>query len=72
MGPDAATPMFHPTGTCAIGTVVDTQARVVGAECLRVVDASIMPKIPRANTNLPTQMVAEKCAAAIAAGARTA
>jgi 5-(hydroxymethyl)furfural/furfural oxidase len=63
----SATPMFHPTGTCAIGTVVDAQARVIGAECLRVVDASIMPRIPRANTNLPTQMVAEKCAAAIAA-----
>jgi choline dehydrogenase len=64
--------MFHPTGTCAIGTVVDAEARVTGAECLRVVDASIMPKIPRVNTNLPTQMVSEKCAAAIAAGTRTA
>ena len=68
----SATPMFHPTGTCAIGSVVDTQGRVIGVNCLRVVDASIMPKIPRANTNLPTQMVAEKCAAAIVAGWRSA
>jgi choline dehydrogenase-like flavoprotein len=60
-----ATPMFHPVGTCAIGRVVDSGARVIGAENLRVVDASIMPTIPRANTNIPTIMVAEKCAAAI-------
>jgi 5-(hydroxymethyl)furfural/furfural oxidase len=64
----SATPMFHPVGTCAIGAVVDTEGRVFGTECLRVIDASLMPKIPRANTNLPTQMVAEKCAAAISAG----
>jgi 5-(hydroxymethyl)furfural/furfural oxidase len=60
-----ATPMFHPTSTCAIGSVVDQQGRVIGVENLRVVDASIMPRIPRANTNVPTLMVAEKCAAAI-------
>jgi 5-(hydroxymethyl)furfural/furfural oxidase len=63
----SATPMFHPVGTCAIGAVVDTEGRVIGTECLRVVDASVMPTIPRANTNLPTQMVAEKCAEAIIA-----
>jgi 5-(hydroxymethyl)furfural/furfural oxidase len=62
-----ATPMFHPTSTCAIGAVVDPEARVYGVEGLRVVDASIMPIIPRANTNIPTIMVAEKCAAAIKA-----
>jgi 5-(hydroxymethyl)furfural/furfural oxidase len=58
-----ATPMFHPAGTCAIGAVVDAQARVIGVESLRVVDASIMPTIPRGNTNIPTMMLAEKCAA---------
>ncbi len=62
-----ATPMFHPTSTCGIGAVVDPAARVYGVDNLRVVDASIMPTIPRANTNIPTIMLAEKCAAAISA-----
>lgn len=70
----SATPMFHPAGTCAMGTVVDSSARVKGVEGLRVVDASIMPVVPRANTNIPTIMVAEKCAshilADLAAGSR--
>ena len=48
-----------------MGAVVDPQARVVGVENLRVVDASIMPVIPRGNTNIPTLMLAEKCAAQI-------
>jgi 5-(hydroxymethyl)furfural/furfural oxidase len=60
-----ATPMFHPACTCAIGAVVDPRARVIGVENLRVVDASIMPIIPRGNTNIPTLMLAEKCAAEI-------
>lgn len=59
----SSTPMFHPAGTCAIGRVVDTHGRVKGVDNLRVVDASIMPNVPRANTNIPTLMVAEKCAA---------
>src|SRR6185436_18220349 len=67
----STTPMFHPAGTCAIGSVVDTEGRVIGVKCLRVVDASIMPKMPRAKTNLPTRMVAEKCASAIVAGSRS-
>jgi 5-(hydroxymethyl)furfural/furfural oxidase len=68
----SATPMFHPAGTCAMGLVADAEGRVLGAKCLRVVDACIMPKIPRGNTNLPTQMVAGKCAATIIAAARSA
>jgi 5-(hydroxymethyl)furfural/furfural oxidase len=66
----SASPMFHPAGTCGMGSVVDTEGRVFGVDRIRVVDASIMPTIPRANTNVPTQMVAEKCAAAIIAGRR--
>ena len=45
---------FHPVGTCAIGRVVDGDGRVYGLDGLVVADASIMPTIPRANTNLPT------------------
>ena len=63
--------MFHVAGTCRMGAandpdaVVDTQGRVRGFEGLRVTDASIMPTVPRANTNIPTIMVAEKVSAAI-------
>jgi choline dehydrogenase len=53
---------FHPTGTCAIGKVVDERARVYGYENLLVADASIMPTIPRANTNLTTAAIAERVA----------
>jgi choline dehydrogenase len=53
---------FHPTGTCAIGRVVDGDGRVLGLEGLRVVDASVMPTIPRANTNLTTIALAERLA----------
>lgn len=64
----AAAPMAHPSGTCAIGpqnnnmAVVDSHCRVYGVEKLRVVDASVMPCLPSANTNLPTIMVAERAA----------
>jgi choline dehydrogenase len=58
----AARGFFHPTGTCAIGRVVDGEGRVLGFEGLRVVDASIMPTIPRANTNLSAIALAERLA----------
>jgi choline dehydrogenase len=46
-----------------MGTVVDTELRVRGLEGLRVVDASVIPRIPRGHTHLPTLMVAERAAA---------
>jgi len=66
----SALPMFHVSCTCAIGSVVDSQARVIGIENLRVVDASIMPVLPRANSNITTIMIAEKCADHIAEALR--
>jgi 5-(hydroxymethyl)furfural/furfural oxidase len=66
---------FHVAGTCRMGApndpqaVVDQTGRVRGVVGLRVVDASIMPTVPRGNTNIPTIMVAEKIAAAIGAEA---
>jgi choline dehydrogenase-like flavoprotein len=56
---------FHPTGTCGMGRVVDEQGRVYGYENLVVADASIMPTIPRVNTNLTTAAIAEKLAETI-------
>lgn len=50
----------HPCGTCAIGSVVDPQLRVLGAEGLRVVDASVMPDIVSAHINACVLMMAEK------------
>jgi choline dehydrogenase-like flavoprotein len=54
--------IFHPVGTCAMGAVVDAELRVLGVRALRVVDASVMPMVPRGNTNAPTIMLAEKAA----------
>ena len=54
--------VYHPTSTCAIGSVVDPELRVYGVEGLRVVDASVMPTITRANTHAATVMIAEKAA----------
>jgi choline dehydrogenase len=56
---------FHPVGTCGIGRVVDDSGRVLGVDGLVVADASIMPTIPRANTNLTTVGIAERLAEAI-------
>ncbi|MEU9702629.1 FAD-dependent oxidoreductase [Streptomyces sp. NPDC047981] len=54
--------LFHPTSTCAIGSVVDPELRVYDVPGLRVVDASVFPFVPRGNTNAPTIMAAEKAA----------
>jgi choline dehydrogenase len=58
----AAVHYYHPVGTCAVGTVVDAEARVVGIDGLRVADASVIPRVPRANTNVPCLVVGEKVA----------
>jgi len=65
----AAQTVYHPTSTCAIGSVVDPELRVLGVDALRVVDASVMPTVTRGNTNAPTIMIAEKAADLIREGA---
>jgi 5-(hydroxymethyl)furfural/furfural oxidase len=65
---------WHASCTCRMGpsgdpgAVTDPSARVYGVEGLRVADASIMPSVPCANTNIPTIMIGEKVAATILAG----
>ena len=58
--------IYHPTSTCAMGTdadaVCDPELRVRGVEGLRVVDASVLPDVPRGNTHAPVVMVAERAA----------
>jgi 5-(hydroxymethyl)furfural/furfural oxidase len=69
----AAIGIWHASCSCRMGddgdprAVVDNEGRVRGVEGLRVVDASIFPVVPCANTNFPTLMTAEKIAASMTA-----
>jgi choline dehydrogenase len=61
---ELGTTIFHPVGTCKMGSdpmaVVDDRLRVLGVDRLRVIDASVMPRITSGNTNAPTFLIAEK------------
>ncbi len=63
--------LYHPVGTCRLGldegAVVDPELRVRGIARLRVIDASVIPRLPRGHTNWPTVMVAERGADLVAA-----
>ena len=66
---ELGTTIFHPVGTCAMGSVVDERLRVRGVQRLRVIDASVMPRITSGNTNAPTTMIAERGARMVLADA---
>ena len=69
---------LHPVGTCKMApdsdptAVVDPRLRIHGVRGLRVADASIMPQVPGGNTNAPSIMIGEKCAAMVLEDARAA
>lgn len=71
---EKAESIYHPVGTCKMGAiddpdaVVDSHCRVKGVDGLRVIDASVMPKLIGGNTNAPTIMLAERMADLILAG----
>jgi len=71
---DLGTTIFHPVGTCKMGSdplaVVSDRLAVHGIEGLRVIDASVMPRITSGNTNAPTVMIAEKGAEFVRQGVR--
>ena len=73
----SGTHYYHPVGTCKMGpaadpsAVVDARGRVHGIEGLVVADASIIPIIPRANTNIPCAVIGEKIAALLLHGEAT-